>query len=83
MARVELLDENDVPTTFEHLMTFEYEGERFIALTDINDDPENMEITLMQVFEDEHGTDTYHIIEDGIKAQAIFTYFVELYEEDE
>ena len=81
-AIIELLDENGDAFRFDHLLTFEHEGEKYIALLPI-DEVEGVgedEVMLMKL-ESDGEEDTYLPIEDEELLENVFQTFLEIWEE--
>ena len=77
---IELIDdETGAPIRFQHLATIEHEGELYIALSEA-DAPEDgqCEVFIMQVAQEEDGTESYIQVEDEAVQQAVFDKFLQL-----
>ena len=80
---IELIDdETGAPIRFQHLATIEHEGELYIALSEV-DAPEDgqCEVFIMQVAQEEDGTESYIQVEDETVQQAVFDKFLQLVNE--
>ena len=84
---VELIDEEGVKREYEHLMTFEYKNEWYVALTLVEpaeeaDEDEGAEIAIYHLVggEDDEQLET---IEDEALLDEVFEEFCRLYEDDE
>lgn len=84
---VELIDEEGVKREYEHLMTFEYKNEWYVALTLVEpaeeaDEDEGAEIAIYHLIggEDDEQLET---IEDEALLDEVFEEFCRLYEDDE
>ena len=80
---IELIDdETGEPVRFQHLATIEHEGELYIALAEA-DAPEDgqCEVFIMQVVQEEDGTESYIQVEDEAVQQAVFDKFLQLVNE--
>ena len=83
ISTVTLLDEEGKEVRFDHLLTFDYEGRRFIALMPmeevegIGDD----EVLLLTIQQDEKGEDIYVPVENEVLLDEAFDRFLELMEE--
>ena len=75
-------DETGAPIRFQHLATIEHEGELYIALSEA-DAPEDgqCEVFIMQVAQEEDGTESYIQVEDEAVQQAVFDKFLQLVNE--
>lgn len=86
MQDVILLDEDGRENRFEHILTFLYEGSRYVALSPMYDDgtpdEDEAEIVLFHI-ESENGEDTYKTIESEVLLNEVFDYFLELMDEIE
>lgn len=82
---VVLTDEEGNDVRFLHIMTFDFEDSIFVALTPEEDIEgiENGEVLLMEVLEDEDGSDCYVPIEDEEKLDKVWEEFERLYYEDD
>lgn len=81
---VVLLDENGSEERFLHVLTFLYEGERYVALEPANqdDDEEEAEVIILRVV-NEDGQDTYVSIDNEILLDEVFDEFLTLMDEVE
>ncbi len=80
---VQLIDENGREVAFDHLLTFDYEGRRFIALMPM-EEVEGIgedEVLLLCIEQDENGKDVYVQIDNEILLDEAFDRFLELMEE--
>ena len=87
IREVALLDEDGKETRFEHILTFLYEGSRYVALCPIADEDSAMEedeaeVVMLQVVS-ENGEDTYKSIESEVLLNEVFDAFLELMDEIE
>ena len=84
---IELVDENGESVSFEHLATLEHEGAYYIALMLLDDDhssdDEEGEVVMMQISEDENGSECYVPVEDDGLQAVVFEKFLALMAEDE
>lgn len=87
---VVLLDENGEEARFFHILTFLYEGERYVALEPVETDAEQSatgeeeeaEVVLMRIVRGEDG-DTYQPVENEVLLDEVFGRFLELMDEME
>ena len=83
---VVLLDENGEEARFSHILTFLYEGDRYVALEPIEEgveqpeDEEEAEVVLMRIVRGEDG-DTYQLVENEVLLDEVFARFLELMDE--
>jgi len=83
ISTVKLTDETGREVTFDHLLTFDYEGRRIIALMPmekvegIGED----EVLLLRIDQDENGKDVYVPIDNEILLNEAFDRFLELMDE--
>ncbi len=84
---VELLDENNIPITFEHVMTLDYDGREYVVLAPIDggaegdeDDDIEDEVIILRVEQDADGEDYYAGIEDDDELEAVFAAVTEVYD---
>lgn len=79
-----LLDEAGEPAHFEHILTFLYEKERYIALSPLMEGQEQnedeAEVILLKV-EEHNGEETYVTIESEVLLNEVFDHFLELMDE--
>jgi len=82
MNEVVLLDEQGTPVRFDHLLTFEYEHEKYIALLPMEDVDgiESDEVVLLRV-KTKNGEDVYEAIESEVLLEEVFDEFMELFDE--
>ena len=80
---VTLVDENGHEVQFDHLMTFDHEKKRYIALMPM-EEVEGIgedEVLIMQIKKDDNGEDTYVPVENPVLLEEVFDTFLELREE--
>ncbi len=78
---VVLLDDNGQEVHFDHLMTFDHEGERYIALLPLDDvDLDEGEVVILRVVQ-VNGEDVYETIESEVLLEEVFDTFMELFDE--
>ncbi|MEG1547178.1 MAG: DUF1292 domain-containing protein [Clostridia bacterium] len=76
-----LTDEDGQDVTFEHLLTFLYEGERYVALSPIEQaDDDEAEVVLLKI-QNDNGADTYVSIDNEVLLNEVFDAFLELMDE--
>lgn len=82
LDEVVLLDEAGEPARFSHILTFLYEGERYIALSPLEEEAseEEAEVVLLQVVP-EGEEETYVTIESEVLLQEVFAHFLALMDE--
>ena len=79
---VVLLDEDGKENTFEHILTFMYEGKKYVALSPIADeesamDDDEAEVVLFQITS-ENGEDNYVSL---VLLDEVFAEFLDLMDE--
>ena len=79
---VELVDDEGNTFRFEHLMTFEYKGEWYCALTELKDDEEDEEVAIYRIEGDEENEQLVQI-EDDEELDEVFAEFCAQYEDFE
>ena len=83
LDEVVLLDEAGEPARFEHILTFLYEGERYIALSPLDETPaseDEAEVVILQVVP-ENGEETYVTIQSEVLLNEVFDHFLALMDE--
>ena len=82
---IELVDENDNPIRFEHIMTVQYGGEDYILLAPVDptEDMEDDEVLVLKIDNDENGEEIYVSVEDDDIVQKVFEKYLEIAESDE
>jgi uncharacterized protein YrzB (UPF0473 family) len=82
---VELIDEEGKTVRFEHLMTVEHEGEKYVLLVTIDEveDLDEDEVIILRIEEDENGDDAYVGVEDELLLETVFARYLEIAEADE
>ena len=82
---IELVDENDNPIRFEHIMTVQYGGEDYILLAPVEptEDMEEDEVLVLKIDNDENGEEIYVSVEDDGLVQKVFEKYLEIVESDE
>ncbi len=83
---VELLDENNNPVTFRYVMslTLDNRDSEYIVLSTLDSEnrgPEEDELVILRVEQDENGDDVYVGIEDEDELNEVFEAVTELYDE--
>ena len=79
---IQLLDENGGVVSFDLLMTFDYEGKRYVALMPM-DSVEGVgddEVVLLETVK-ENGEESYVSIENPVLLDEVFNEFIELFDE--
>ncbi|HWR18459.1 MAG TPA: DUF1292 domain-containing protein [Clostridia bacterium] len=81
---VVLLDELGREERFLHVLTFLYEGERYVALEPAQqeDDDEEAEVIILRAV-NEDGQDTYVSVDNEILLEEVFEEFLSLMDEVE
>ena len=77
-----LLDEEGKEVRFDLLMTFDYEGKRYVALMPV-DHVENVgedEVVLLEIVKDD-GMESYVTIDNPVLLDEVFNEFVELFDD--
>lgn len=82
---IELLDEDNTPIRFEHLITLEHAGETYILLVPVDpmEDVANDEVIILRIDKDQNDEDIYVGIEDETLLKVIFERYLEIAEADE
>ena len=82
---VVLTDDEGRDVRFLHIMTFDFEDSFFVALTPEEDVDgiENGEVLLLEVLEDQDGSDCYVPVEDEERLDRAWEEFERLYYEDD
>ncbi|MEA5059208.1 MAG: DUF1292 domain-containing protein [Candidatus Pelethousia sp.] len=84
MDEVVLLDEAGEPVRFEHILTFLYEKERYIALSPLEEgtdaEADEAEVVLLKVVEKD-GEETYATLDSEVLLNEVFDHFLDLMEE--
>ncbi len=84
---VALLDEDGRETVFEHILTFMYEGKKYVALSPEADeesamDEDEAEVVIFSI-EDENGEDVYRSVDNEVLLDEVFAEFLDLMDEIE
>lgn len=89
VEEVVLLDENGEAERFDHILTFLYEGDRYVALEPISEEEgetedfeEEGEVVFMRIERGEEG-DSYIPVDNEILLDELFSHFLELMDEIE
>ena len=82
---IELVDENDNPVRFEHIMTVQFQGEDYVLLAPIDptDDMEEDEVLVLRIDNDENGDEIYVSVEDDETVQKVFEKYLEIVENED
>lgn len=80
---IEMVDEEGGVFEFEHLLTFEVDGDYFLAFTPFEPTGEfNVgEVLIMRIGEDEDGEEVYLPIESQEELDELWEIFQDIYEE--
>jgi uncharacterized protein YrzB (UPF0473 family) len=80
---IELLDENGEQTRFQHVLTFLYEGVRYVALVPADEaDDDEAEVVILRI-EEKDGSDVYVTIDNEVLLDEVFNEFLDLIDEIE
>ena len=78
-----LLDENGEEASFVHVLTFVYEGQKYVVLEPVEQqDDEEAEVVLLKV-DTKDGQDYYNTIDNEILLNEVFHEFLDIVEEME
>lgn len=82
-----LVDDAGEEVHFAHILTFVYEGERYVAMEPIDEDTdveneEEAEVMLFHIVQ-EDGEDVYEPIDNEILQNEVFEEFLSLIEEED
>ena len=82
---IELVDENDNPIRFEHIMTVQFEGEDYVLLAPVDptEDMEEDEVLVLKIDNDENGEEIYVSVDDDELVQKVFEKYLEIVESEE
>ena len=82
---VPLVDEDGNEVTFEHIMTLEHMGRKYILLVPLEpmEDVADDEMVILEIKEDENGDDYYASIEDDALVSEVFEEYLSIAEADE
>lgn len=82
MEEVVLLDPDGNEVRFDHVMTFKYEGEKYIALLPLDevDGVDDDEVVLLKI-DSSSGEDKYVTIDNEILLDEVFDEFLSLLED--
>ncbi len=79
---IELVDEAGNNVKFDLVMTFDYEGKRYVALLPV-DDVENVgddEVVLLEAVKEKNG-ENFVTIDNPVLLDEVFNEFIELFDE--
>ena len=82
---IDLVDENDNPISFEHIMTLQFKGEDYVLLAPVEptDDMEEDEVLVLRIDNDDEGNEVYVSVDDDDLVQQVFEKYLEIVEADE
>lgn len=82
---IELVDENDNPVRFEHIMTVQYEGEDYVLLAPAEpiEDMDEDEVLVLRIENDENGEEVYVSLDDDDLVQSVFEQYLAIVEAEE
>ena len=82
---IELIDENDEVTRFEHLLTLDYDGTEYIVITPLDpiEGVEEGSVIILRVEQDDMGNDIFVPIEDEEELQEVYEAFLQIIDEAE
>lgn len=76
-----LLDDGGSETRFEHVLTFFYEGARYVALVPEEEaEADEAEVVILRI-EERDGADVYVSIDNEVLLEEVFNEFLDLMEE--
>ena len=79
---ISLYEEDGTEVKFEHLDTFELNGNIYIALLEIIENfPDNNDVCIFRVVTDEKGEELFSVIEDDDELKEAYDEFTNRYEE--
>lgn len=80
---IQLLDEDGKEVSFDLLMSFDYEGHRYIALMPMEkvEGVGEDEVVMLEVVK-ENGEENYVSIDNPILLEEVFNEFMELFDEE-
>lgn len=81
---ITLNDENGIPREFEFLDLLEYNGEEYVVLLPMDDDPDEPgEVVILKVEDgDDPDEESYVGVEDGDELNAVFEIFKEKFKDE-
>ena len=83
IMEITLIGEDGEPAIFEHILTFMYEDERYMALAPADSiDEEEEEIVFMHIVKTS-GEDSLEPVENEVLLDELFEVFCELMDEDD
>lgn len=77
---ISLYEEDGTEVKFEHLDTFELNGNIYIVLLEA-DIPENEDVVIFKVVTDEKGEELFSVIEDDEELETAYNEFMFRYED--
>lgn len=79
---IQLLDENGKEVSFDLLMTFDYEGKRYVALMPVEqvDNVDEDEVVLLEIVKSA-GEESYVTIDNPVLLDEVFGEFLELFDD--
>jgi uncharacterized protein YrzB (UPF0473 family) len=81
---IELLNENNEPERFEHIMTLEYKEKPYLIMHPVDDkDLEEGEVVIFSIVTDDKGEEYYEALEDEGLLEEVFNEFLLILETDE
>ncbi len=83
-TEITLVGEDGAPVTFEHVLTFMYDNERYMALAPadlIDEDDEELELVFMHIVKDK-GEDALALVDNEVLLDELFEVFCSLMDED-
>ena len=81
---ITLIGEDGAPVTFEHVLTFMYDNERYMALAPadlIDEDDEEVELVFMHIVK-ENGEDALSLVDNEVLLDELFEVFCSLMDEE-
>ena len=78
-----LLDENGEQARFEHVLTFLYEGARYVALIPADEAEDDEAEVVLLLVEEKDGSDVYVSIDNKVLLDEVFNEFLDLMDEIE
>ncbi|MBQ6398868.1 MAG: DUF1292 domain-containing protein [Clostridia bacterium] len=77
---IELVDEEGNTTVFEHLATLEHKGETYLAVSDPEQEGDELEVFILKIETDDKGEDIYTVPDDDV-ADEVYEAFLKLVED--
>lgn len=82
---IELIDDNNESSQYEHIMTLTFEEKEYVVLAPVDEDDEDeaKEVVILRIVKDENDEDVYQSISDEQEEEEVYAAFLEVLESED